>query len=61
MTMNIIYGSGDEPTKEDRAMRLVSILEKFSNFPPELQEKIVNFVEELEESINKSDGQNPGP
>lgn len=59
MSVSLNPNEGDKADGEERAKRLVAIIEKFSSLPPEIQEKIIEFAESIEEQVGKSDGQNP--
>jgi hypothetical protein len=59
MSFTLNPSEGDKAAGEERAKRLLALIEKFSSLPPEIQEKIVEFAEAIEEQVEKSDGQNP--
>lgn len=59
MNVSLNPNEGDKAAGEERAQRLVAIIEKFSSLSPEIQEKILKFAEAIEEQVEKSDGQNP--
>lgn len=59
MSITTDFGEGEEPTKEERAKRLGAILEKFATLSPELQEKIIDFADEIEQMVEKKEGQHP--